>query len=44
MTSMEEQVLNDMYEWQKKNGFTFETYKDLIEAYWKDYFNEQRSA
>ena len=41
--NLEELVMEDIMEWKSRKGISFINVKDLIEAYWKDYFDGQRS-
>ena len=41
---MEELVMEDIMEWKSQKGISFINVKDLIQAYWKDYFDGQWSA
>ena len=42
--NLEELVMEDMMEWKSRKGISFINVKDLIEAYWKDYFDGQWSV
>ena len=42
MNSFEDLVMEDILKWKSQKGINFVAVKDLIEAYWKDYFNGQR--
>lgn len=39
MNSFEDLVMEDVLKWKSQKGIDFIAVKDLIEAYWKDYFN-----
>ena len=41
---MEDMVMEDIMKWKSRKDLSFINVKDLIKAYWKDYFNEQWSA
>ena len=41
--NLEKLVMEDIMEWKSRKGISFINVKDLIEAYWKDYFDGQRS-
>lgn len=40
---MEDMVMQDILEWKDRKGISYINVKDLIEAYWKDYFDGQWS-
>ena len=42
MNSFEDLVMEDILKWKSQKGISFINVKDLVEAYWKDYFNGQR--
>ena len=42
--NLEELVMEDIMEWKSRKGISFINVKDLIEAYWKDYFDGQQSS
>ena len=35
----EDMVMGDIIRWRTQKDITFINVKDLVEAYWKDYFN-----
>jgi len=37
--NLENMVMEDIMKWKSQKGITFINVRDLIEAYWKDYFN-----
>ena len=37
--NLENMVMEDIMKWKSQKGITFINVGDLIEAYWKDYFN-----
>ena len=37
--NLEDMVMEDIMKWKSQKGITFINVGDLIEAYWKDYFN-----
>lgn len=39
----EDLVMEDIMEWKSRKGISFMTVKDMIEAYWKEYLDGQRS-
>ena len=41
--SLEEMVMEDIMKWKSQKGISFINVKDLIEAYWKEYLDGQRS-
>ena len=42
--TLEELVMEDINEWKSQKDIVPFAMKDLIEAYWKDYFDGQWSA
>ena len=40
--NLENMVMEDIMKWKSQKGITFINVGDLIEAYWKDYFDGQR--
>ena len=42
--NLEELVMEDIMEWKSRKNISFINVKDLIEAYWKDYFDGQWSV
>ena len=37
--NLENMVMEDIIRWRTQKDITFINVKDLVEAYWKDYFN-----
>ena len=37
--NLEDMVMGDIIRWRTQKDNTFINVKDLVEAYWKDYFN-----
>jgi hypothetical protein len=37
--NLEDMVMGDIIRWRTQKDITFINVKDLVEAYWKDYFN-----
>ena len=42
--NLEEMVMEDIMEWKSQKGIPILYVNDLIEAYWKEYFDGQRSV
>jgi hypothetical protein len=40
---MEDMVMKDIMKWKSQKGVSFMNVKDMIEAYWKEYLDGQRS-
>lgn len=40
--NLEDMVMGDIIRWRSQKGISFINVKDLVEAYWKDYFDGQR--
>ena len=41
---LEDLVMEDIMKWKSQKGISFINARDLIEAYWKDYFDGQWSS
>ena len=42
--NLEDMVMGDIIRWRTQKDITFINVKDLVEAYWKDYFDDLRPA